>query len=473
MGKSRLIVELAQRLDSEPGLVARWRQASCPAYGEGLTLWPLTQIAKDHAGILEGDDAGEIDRKLQRVLAGEPDGTWIAGRLRPLLGLPSPQATREENFAAWLRFLEVLSGERPTVLVLEDIHWAGDLMLDFLDYVVRNIDDVPLLGIGTTRPDLLDAHPAYQTQRAEDASISRVVQLEVPPLSVDESQRLVGALIQPHGHVGCAGRHHQAQRGESAVRRGARPTVGGSRRRRWRERRRTGRHDPAGTVGIAADTYRSPAGQPQAAPEGLLSDAAVVGEVFWAGALAAVSGLDPQEVEGALAALESRKLVRRSQGSPDGGRGRAVLLAFAHARSRVRPAAARRARRPPQGRRRVARGSRVLRPSSRSTISRRPPSSSRGRHTRTSSPPVSWSRLSPLSREPGTVRCPSMCEAPDSSMPVLSPSSPPTPRSGGPCSWRGESPSPKKEISRALSARSRKAWPRFSTGGGRPRRRRP
>jgi class 3 adenylate cyclase/tetratricopeptide (TPR) repeat protein len=331
MGKSRLIVELAQRLDSDPGIVATWRQASCPAYGEGLTLWPLAQIARDHAGILEGDDAGEIDRKLQRVLAGEPDGNWIAGRLQPLLGLPSPQATREENFAAWLRFLEILSRERPTVLVLEDVHWAGDLLLDFLDYVVRNIGDVPLLGIGTTRPDLLDAHPAYRTRPPDDASISRVVQLEVPPLSADESQRLVEALTQPHDM--------SAARAGIIGRSGGNPLFVEELVRLFEDSSGGEGDDNGGLrdmtqLRLSASLQTLIAARLDSLKPGLkrlLSDAAVVGEVFWEGALAAVSGLDPQEVEGALAELEARKLVRRSQGSQMEGE---VELSFWHSLTR-------------------------------------------------------------------------------------------------------------------------------------------
>ena len=271
------------------------------------------------------------NRKLPRVAAGSPSRLDLR-TLRPLLGLPSPQAARdEEDFAAWLRFLEILSRERPTVLVLEDVHWAGDLMLDFLDYVVRNISDVPLLGIGTTRPDLMDAHPEYLRRRPDDTSISRVVQLEVPPLSVDESKRLVEALIQP--------RDLSAARGGIIARSGGNPLFV-EELVRLLEDRTGGEGDDHGELadmtqpGLSASLQTLIAARLDSLKpglKGLLSDAAVVGEVFWEGALAAVSGLDPQEVRGGLSELEARKLVRRSLGSQMEGE---VELSFWHSLTR-------------------------------------------------------------------------------------------------------------------------------------------
>jgi class 3 adenylate cyclase/tetratricopeptide (TPR) repeat protein len=331
MGKSRLVVELARQLDSQPGLVARWRQAPCPAYGEGLDLWPLARIVREHAGILESDDAGEIETKLRRVLADEPEGEWVAGRVRPLLGLQSPPAERAENFAAWLRFLEMLARARPTVLVFEDVHWAGDLMLEFLEYVVRNVGAVPLFGIGTARPDLLDAHPEYQAMRAADAAVSRVVQVNVLPLSAGESERLVAALTRPHDMSG-------AQAGIVA-RSGGNPLFAEELVRALEDQADGGgvddRHlDEMAQQGLSASLQSLIAARLDSLKPGLkkvLGDASVIGDVFWAGALAAVSGLEPGEVESVLAELEARQLVRRSHDSLMAGE---VELSFWHALTR-------------------------------------------------------------------------------------------------------------------------------------------
>ena len=52
---------------------------------------------------------------------------------------------RAEQFAAWRRFLEHLAAERPTVLVFEDLHWADEAMLAFLEELVERSAAVPLL----------------------------------------------------------------------------------------------------------------------------------------------------------------------------------------------------------------------------------------------------------------------------------------------------------------------------------------
>jgi len=64
------------------------------------------------------------------------DREWMAQRLLPLVGVDvSSQAEREELFAAWRGFLETVAEQTPPVLVFEDMHWADDAMLAFLEHV--------------------------------------------------------------------------------------------------------------------------------------------------------------------------------------------------------------------------------------------------------------------------------------------------------------------------------------------------
>ena len=67
----------------------------------------------------------------------ERDREWVIRHLRPLVGLEragsAARRTRSEAFAAWRRFFEAMAEEGPTVLVFEDIHWADDALLDFID----------------------------------------------------------------------------------------------------------------------------------------------------------------------------------------------------------------------------------------------------------------------------------------------------------------------------------------------------
>ena len=69
-------------------------------------------------------------------------------------------ATADEAFAAWRRFLEALAEQRPLVLVFEDLHWADDDMLEFVDHLVDWVEDVPLARRRTARPELSKRDPA-------------------------------------------------------------------------------------------------------------------------------------------------------------------------------------------------------------------------------------------------------------------------------------------------------------------------
>ena len=190
IGKSRLLFELLRYIDSRPAIV-RWRQGRCPAYGDGLSFWALGEIVREQLGVLEGDEVATVEAKLAHALAGTDDREWLAARLRPLLGLESPAASREENFAAWQRFLELIATDAPAVFVFEDLHWASEGTLAFLRHLTENLSGVPLLAIGTTRPELLRSQPELAARLVEMAASRRGTRLDLGALSEAESEELV------------------------------------------------------------------------------------------------------------------------------------------------------------------------------------------------------------------------------------------------------------------------------------------
>ncbi len=68
---------------------------------------------------------------------------------------------RGEAFAAWRQFLETLADERPLVMVIEDLHWADETLLDFVDHLVDWASGVELLVVCTARPELLERRPGW------------------------------------------------------------------------------------------------------------------------------------------------------------------------------------------------------------------------------------------------------------------------------------------------------------------------
>src|SRR5882762_1839550 len=160
MGKSRLVYELRRIVDADPELIT-WRQGRCLAYGDGVAFWALAEVVKAQAGILERDSEAEAAEKLQLAVGDAiddaSDARWVVSHLGPLVGLERGAVLggdrRGEAFAAWRRYLEALAERRPLVLVFEDLHWADEGLLDFVNELVDWLSGVALLVICSARPE--------------------------------------------------------------------------------------------------------------------------------------------------------------------------------------------------------------------------------------------------------------------------------------------------------------------------------
>ncbi|HVH16845.1 MAG TPA: nuclear transport factor 2 family protein, partial [Myxococcota bacterium] len=150
LGKSRLLAELARRLGDAATLLG----ARCDATG-GATFEPLAEALRAH---LCGD--AEVDREGVRsaVEAALPADTGERARIAAGVAalLAGSPASPEETFFVVRRLLAVLAGARPVVLVIDDLHWAEPLLLDFVEHLVQWGGDVPLLVLAAARPELRD-----------------------------------------------------------------------------------------------------------------------------------------------------------------------------------------------------------------------------------------------------------------------------------------------------------------------------
>src|SRR3954470_7358323 len=308
IGKSRLVWELAQVVDGDPELIVYWRQGRSLPYGEGVAFWAVGEMVKAQAGILETDSADAAEGKLHETVADLiPDAesaSWIESHLRPLVGLtgeadPSGDS-RDEDFAAWRRFFEALAERRPLVLIFEDLHWADDHLLDFVDHLVDWVSDAPLLVIGTARPELLERRPGWGGGKSNAATIS------LSPLSEEETARLLASLL------GQTVMPAELQ-APLLARAGGNPLYAEEYARMVSERGVAPADDalPETVQGIVA--ARLDALSPE--DKALIQDAAVLGKVFWSGALAAMTGLQRWTVEESLHRLERKEFVRRERRS--------------------------------------------------------------------------------------------------------------------------------------------------------------
>jgi DNA-binding SARP family transcriptional activator/class 3 adenylate cyclase len=307
IGKSRLVSELSKAVGREREPIT-WRQGRCLPYGDGVSFWALGETVKAQAGILESDSPEHAEKKLRRavaeVITEQADAAWVEERLRPLVGAAGELRLGErsrEAFAAWRRFLEALADMRPLVLVFEDLHWADEGLLDFVDELADRTRDAPLLLLCTARPELLERRPGWGGGKANALTIS------LRPLSDNETARVVTAVLEQPVL--------EAEVQEALLARAAgNPFYAEQFARVFAE------------IGTLDDLPETVHGVIAARLDGLLArekallhDAAVVGKVFWVGALEAIGEISRRQAEELLYGLERKEFVQRARRSSVAG----------------------------------------------------------------------------------------------------------------------------------------------------------
>ncbi|HTE64734.1 MAG TPA: adenylate/guanylate cyclase domain-containing protein, partial [Candidatus Binatia bacterium] len=180
VGKTRLVREFWERLGGRSPEPLR-RTGRCLSYGQGITYWPLAEVLKEHLGILESDPPTVVRERLgSREILGLTLGLDVAGGLHPL-------AARDRFQDAWVDFLDEIVAERPTVMLIEDVHWGEEQLLDLLERIVRDTRG-PLLLVATARPEFLEQRPGW------GARVHGMV-VEVEALSPEDAVRMLDELL--------------------------------------------------------------------------------------------------------------------------------------------------------------------------------------------------------------------------------------------------------------------------------------
>ena len=180
MGKSTLLSAWLARVGATSMVIS----GRCDALGDDLPLQPIVDgviahldaLGRDAAAELVGPDAAVLDPILGRVATEKGVGATT---------LADPEASRTTLFAALAALLRRAAGERPLVLVVDDLHVAPAGTAEFLGFAVRRISRSMMLT--TRRPQTGPDLPAAQ----------RIV---LGPLSVADAVALVGAERGPALH---------------------------------------------------------------------------------------------------------------------------------------------------------------------------------------------------------------------------------------------------------------------------------
>jgi class 3 adenylate cyclase len=310
VGKSRLIAELLGYVDTKPE-PTRWLQGRCLPYGEGITFWALGEIVKAAAGILETDSSETATTKLDAAVPrDEPERAWLLQRLLPLLGVEmDTPAERQELFTAWRRFVEGLAVDHPTVLVFEDLHWADEALLAFLEHLAEWSQGVPLLLLCAARPELYERRPGWAAGQRNSHTIN------LSPLTDHETGELVSYLLTETSLS-------DEVKGAVLERAGGNPLYAEEFVRLLVDRGLEPVDASAPDAALPESEHAliaAPLDTLTPARKSLLEDAAVHGKIYWASGLAEMGGVDPGEVELALHELARKELVRSSRSSSMAG----------------------------------------------------------------------------------------------------------------------------------------------------------
>src|SRR6185503_18386370 len=122
-------------------------------------------------------------------LVSETEAARLADALGPLVGLPGSNLAADETESAWRRFVVALAAHRPTVLVFEDLHWADESMVRFVERLGASVRNVPLLLLCTARPELLEREPSWA------GAVSGSLTIALPPLRDTEIATIYAHLL--------------------------------------------------------------------------------------------------------------------------------------------------------------------------------------------------------------------------------------------------------------------------------------
>jgi class 3 adenylate cyclase len=309
IGKSRLVRELYQHAIALVDTQVCWRSGRCQPFGENVAYSPLADVVRAQAGVLATDSPQAVRERLDtalRDLVPAGQSARFSDALRPLLGLPGSPLSTEDAESAWRRFLLALAERGPTVLVFEDLHWADESMIRFVELIGATVRDVPLLVVCTARPELVDREPSWA------GAVPGMLSISLTPLRDDSIATLYGQmfaeatfppeLMRPLVELADGIPLYAHEYGRMLVERGT-----------LRRSEDTWTMEPSAELPMPQSVHAVIANRIdllEAAERAVLQAAAVIGPRFWPGAVAAALATGTDTVERALRTLAQRDLVR-------------------------------------------------------------------------------------------------------------------------------------------------------------------
>ena len=199
MGKTRVAEEAASAAQCDhDALVLEGR---CVPYGEANVWWPVAEALRAGCSIT-ADDSPEVARERCTVAVRAALGDSLSAEvervtngLLHLMGYDGPlrdidpSRAREEMVRSLFTFVESATRQRPMIVLLSDLHWADDIVLERMDELLERVANQPFVLIATARHALLDRWTPKPGRH-------NAVVLNLDPLDRDAATALLGALVE-------------------------------------------------------------------------------------------------------------------------------------------------------------------------------------------------------------------------------------------------------------------------------------
>jgi class 3 adenylate cyclase/tetratricopeptide (TPR) repeat protein len=186
IGKSRLAAEVPRLRPGTTVLTGHCRAQT------GSSLEPLLEIA---AGLADGER--DVAEAIVAAMPGDGDADAVAACL-------APGGARAAPDIAWAasRLVGTLSATGNVALVLEDVHWADELLLDVVAGLLGRARGRALMVVCTARPEFAEEHPGWAAgvnavsvllERLDRGETRRLIEHASPSLSPDRTARVIAA----------------------------------------------------------------------------------------------------------------------------------------------------------------------------------------------------------------------------------------------------------------------------------------
>lgn len=306
VGKSRIVREFTDWASASDNSLTTL-SGRCLPYGQDVTYRPLSEVIAELTGVTPTTAASTAADIIGDTLARHVTTADLSAAIEAVLrmiGLDalegssplSPRRVREVLRSTWRSLLSGLAEDGPVVLVIEDIHWAGDALLELLGHVVAR-GDGPLLVVATARPEIADRH-------LKGVRPGATTTITLGPLPPPQASRLAAHLLAATG-LPVANAEHITGRADGN------PFFIEELVREMSLRRDDDGHEtmdelPAtiqGVVSARIDLLDPP-------DRRVLQAGSIVGRIFWPSAVEAITGLTGTALDETLDRLEALQLVR-------------------------------------------------------------------------------------------------------------------------------------------------------------------